>query len=125
MKNKPYSVILWMLFTLFCLRVLVQLLQLFFELQLLPEFNEFQSGTVPYFDLFVNQILIIVLCLRACIRVSKGKTVFSRIKGKRYLFLGIFYASAMVLRYSVRMYLFPPERWMGGAIPPIFHLVLA
>lgn len=35
------------------------------------------------------------------------------------------YAGAMVVRYAVRMTRRPGERWFGGAIPIVFHLVLA
>ena len=35
------------------------------------------------------------------------------------------YAGAMVLRYAVRMHRRPGERWFGGAIPIVFHFVLA
>jgi hypothetical protein len=35
------------------------------------------------------------------------------------------YAGAMILRYAVRMHRRPGERWFGGAIPIIFHVVLA
>ena len=35
------------------------------------------------------------------------------------------YAGAMVVRYCVRMSRRPEARWFGGAIPIVFHLVLA
>ena len=31
----------------------------------------------------------------------------------------------MVIRYVIRMALYPPERWIGGSIPIVFHWVLA
>jgi hypothetical protein len=31
----------------------------------------------------------------------------------------------MAVRYAVRMYRRPGERWFGGAIPIVFHFVLA
>ena len=31
----------------------------------------------------------------------------------------------MIVRYILRMSLYPEERWFGGAIPIIFHWVLA
>ncbi len=39
--------------------------------------------------------------------------------------LGALYACSMVVRYSVRMRRRPSERWFGGAIPIVFHIVLA
>jgi hypothetical protein len=35
------------------------------------------------------------------------------------------YAGSMIVRYAVRMRRRPDERWFGGAIPIVFHLVLA
>ena len=35
------------------------------------------------------------------------------------------YAGSMVVRYAVRMRRRPGERWFGGAIPIVFHVVLA
>jgi hypothetical protein len=35
------------------------------------------------------------------------------------------YAGSMVVRYAVRMRRQPGERWFGGAIPIVFHVVLA
>lgn len=31
----------------------------------------------------------------------------------------------MILRYVIRMSLYPDERWMGGSIPIFFHWILA
>jgi hypothetical protein len=39
--------------------------------------------------------------------------------------LATIYAGAMVVRYAVRMARRPEERWFGGTIPIVFHLVLA
>jgi hypothetical protein len=39
--------------------------------------------------------------------------------------LSALYAGSMVVRYAVRMRRRPEERWFGGAIPIVFHLVLA
>jgi uncharacterized protein len=38
---------------------------------------------------------------------------------------GTGYALVMVIRYVIRMTLYPPERWTGGAIPIFVHGVLA
>ena len=35
------------------------------------------------------------------------------------------YAAAMVVRYAIRMARRPDQRWTGGTIPIIFHVVLA
>lgn len=39
--------------------------------------------------------------------------------------LSLVYAGSMAVRYAVRMRRRPGERWFGGAIPIVFHVVLA
>jgi uncharacterized protein len=39
--------------------------------------------------------------------------------------VSLVYAGSMVIRYAVRMRRRPEERWFGGAIPIVFHVVLA
>jgi uncharacterized protein len=39
--------------------------------------------------------------------------------------ISFLYAGSMVVRYAVRMRRRPGERWFGGAIPIVFHIVLA
>ena len=39
--------------------------------------------------------------------------------------LSVAYAASMAVRYAVRMRRRPGERWFGGAIPIVFHVVLA
>ncbi|MBX9851909.1 MAG: CocE/NonD family hydrolase [Cytophagaceae bacterium] len=125
MKNKPYSIILWILFLLFCFRVSSQLLQYFSPVSFLPDFDEWHSATLPYAVLVFFQFLIIAFCLYTCIRMSRGKLLKNKKHGKRYLILGSLYALSMVIRYIIRMSLYPDERWFGGCIPILFHIILA
>src|SRR5439155_195217 len=48
-----------------------------------------------------------------------------RLAGSLLLAFGGLYLAVMVVRYAVRMSLYPPERWTGGSIPIFFHWVLA
>ena len=45
--------------------------------------------------------------------------------GTLLLSVGSVYLAVMVIRYAIRMSLYPPERWTGGSIPIVFHWVLA
>src|SRR6185437_16031047 len=38
---------------------------------------------------------------------------------------GWLYLGVMIIRYVIRMRLYPRERWTGGSIPIFFHWVLA
>ncbi len=35
------------------------------------------------------------------------------------------YVMAMTVRYAIRMHRHPDQRWFGGTIPIVFHIVLA
>lgn len=45
--------------------------------------------------------------------------------GKLVVGFAAVYAASMVVRYVVRMSRRPAERWFGGTIPIVFHVVLA
>jgi len=45
--------------------------------------------------------------------------------GRIVLVWSYLYASAMAVRYVLRMARRPDQRWFGGTIPIIFHVVLA
>ena len=45
--------------------------------------------------------------------------------GRGVRWFGYVYLAAMVLRYIIHMSLYPEARWFGGAIPIVFHWVLA
>ena len=63
-----------------------------------------------------------------CLDVSRARGVFAfprPVLGLILPALGGVYALAMVVRYAVRMSLYPHERWTGGSIPIFFHVVLA
>ncbi len=45
--------------------------------------------------------------------------------GRVAVWFSFVYAWAMLVRYVVRMTRRPEQRWFGGTIPIVFHLVLA
>lgn len=94
----------------------------------LPPWEEWFSGLVPYPQLLVSQILIILAYGAVCrdfVRQRGFFTVPRRWLGTVLLFVGSIYFAVMVMRYAIRMSLYAPERWTGGAIPIVFHWVLA
>ena len=120
--------VLWVLLGLFCVRVLGQVLVAFFDVSFLPPMEEWYSGLIAYPYLLTSQILIIGLLLKVCLDFSRGAGFFARSRplfGRGVLYFGYVYLAAMILRYIVRMSLYPEERWFGGTIPIVFHWVLA
>jgi len=119
---------LWALLGLFVLRVVGQLLVAVGVGSSLPPWEEWFSGALPYQWLLATQILIIMLLGRVCLDLSHRRGFFGIPRpalGSFLLTLGTIYALAMFVRYTIRMGLYPHERWTGGSIPIFFHMVLA
>jgi uncharacterized protein len=120
--------LLWLLLFAFCLRVFGQMLVAFVGVSWLPPMEAWYSGLMPYPLLLPTQLLIIALYTKICWDFAQGDGYFVRAKpmfGGGVLWFGYVYLAAMVLRYILRMSLYPEARWFGGTIPIFFHLVLA
>ena len=114
------SRILWILLALFCCRVLGQVLVEFFGVRFLPPSEEWFSGLIPYPRLLATQIAIILLFVKICSDLTTRQGWFHQPRnwfGKILLVFGSLYLLIMVVRYGVRMSLYPGERWTGGSIP--------
>jgi uncharacterized protein len=127
-KPTPMRSALWALTGLFFLRVAGQVLVEFFDVKFLPPSEEWFSGLIPYGPLLVSQILILAVQLKICFDFQRGNgTTFTPRPGlgKGLRVFGLLYLAGMIVRYVVRMSLYPGERWTGGLIPIFFHWVLA
>jgi len=126
--SRRYAPWLWVLLTLFCFRVLGQLLVALFSVTLLPPMEEWFSGTLTYRPLLASQLLIILLYGKVALDFTCCRGFFtrrSRRLGDGLLLFGSLYLGVMLIRYTIRMSLYPHERWTGGSIPIFFHWVLA
>jgi uncharacterized protein len=122
------ALILWILMGLFCLRVLGQVLVEFLRVGFLPPSEEWFSGLLPYPPLLASQIMLIALMTKIGLDFTRqlGWTYRPRHRaGLLLLAFGTVYLVVMIIRYAVRMMLYPHERWTGGSIPIFFHWVLA
>lgn len=120
--------ILWICLVLFVCRVTGQILVEFFEVTFLPPSSEWFSGIISYPILLVFQIVIISFLLKVATDLTKGTGRFSnptKRTSKNLRIFGSIYLLSMILRYILRMYIYPEERWAGGCIPIFFHWVLA
>jgi putative CocE/NonD family hydrolase len=122
------AIALWILTGLFCLRVVGQALVEFLDIGFLPASEEWSSGLIPYPPLLASQILIIALEAKVCLDFTRQSgwsyAQHGRI-GVWLLRIGDIYLAVMIIRYIVRMALYPHERWTGSSIPIFFHWVLA
>ena len=127
-NHASYSRILWALLALFCARVLGQLLVATRGVSFLPPMEEWFSGLIPYTRLLASQLVIIVLLAWVATQFSRGRGWATRPNlrlGRGLAIFGTLYLGVMVIRYVIRMTLYPLERWTGGSIPIFFHWVLA
>jgi hypothetical protein len=120
--------LLWLLLFLFCCRVLGQALVAFLDVTWLPPMEEWYSGLMPYQLLLPTQLLIMAIYTKVCWDFTRGVGYFVRPRllfGRAVFWFGYAYLAAMVLRYIIRMSLYPEASWFGGTIPIFFHWVLA
>lgn len=111
---------------LFCLRVAGQLVVLAAAPRWLPPMA--QWNLLPYRFLLPIQLVFIALIAAIVVDFIAGPWFFAEPSPDFGLFLVAFsfvYAGSMAVRYVVRMTRKPAERWFGGTIPMVFHVVLA
>jgi hypothetical protein len=111
--------LLWVLLTLFVLRVVGQLLVVSGAAPFLPPMEEWQSGLLPYPLLLASQIAILGLLVTVCVQFSRGHGYFVRPRAwlaTPLWILGWIYAVGMVVRYAMLR---------RDLIPVTFHIVLA
>jgi hypothetical protein len=124
---RRYALVLGILTLLFVGRVVGQPLALL-ETGLLPPFERWSSGLVPYPLLLPLQLALIVLMLWIVRDFATGRGFFVALAprtGVILMRLSYLYASVMVARYIVTMTMHPELRYFTGTIPIWFHFVLA
>jgi hypothetical protein len=117
---------LWLFLGLFALRVGGQLLVLRRAPRWLPPME--QWNLVPYRLLLPIQLVFLAVMGWIAFDLSRGTGLFARPRpalGPPLLWGSYLYAGVMAGRYAVRMRRRPDQRWFGGAIPIVFHFVLA
>ena len=126
--SKLYAVGLAVLAVAFYLRVLGQALVAFLSVDFLPPMPAWYSGLIPYPVLLPIQLVILGFQAKISADIWHGTGLFARLRpraGRLLIAVSIVYFAAMVVRYAVTMYLHPDQRWLGGTIPIVFHVVLA
>ena len=111
---------------LFALRVVGQLVVRTRAPRFLPPTEDW--NLMPYRLLLPIQVAFLAVMAIVCAALlrDEGRPADpSPGFGRAAVALATIYAGAMVVRYAVRMARRPEERWFGGTIPIVFHLVLA
>jgi hypothetical protein len=125
-KPADIALLLWFFTILFVLRVAGQILVAVRPRRWLPPMG--QWNLVPYPILLPIQILFIAVMvwINMSFTLNVGiATIESPDSGSFLIVFSAFYALVMVIRYAVRMSRRPDQRWFGGTIPIVFHIVLA
>ena len=105
--------VLWALLVLFVFRILSQLLVALGLAPFLPPMEEWYSGAIPYPWLLLSQVIIALLYSKVCLDFTRGYGFFvapRRGLGVGFLAFGSVYLLVMVIRYVIRMSLYPHER---------------
>ena len=117
---------LWLFSALFLVRVAGQLVVRVRHPSWLPPTEEW--NLTPYRLLLPVQLTIlgVMAWVDSSFSGAAGAPVDARPGlGEGVVIFAYVYAGSMLARYAVRMTRRPGERWFGGTIPIVFHLVLA
>lgn len=118
--------LLWFFTDLFVLRVVGQILVAVRPRQWLPPMH--QWNFIPYPILLPIQLLFIAVMIWINLAFSQNIGIASVEHpgtGNLLIAFSAVYLLAMVIRYTIRMHRHPDQRWFGGTIPIVFHIVLA
>ena len=114
-----------MLFALFLCRVVAQPLALVVHSAVLPPFEAWHSGAIPYSLLLASQLLILAASGWTAWRFSIGAVKPRRPIGLAAIAVGGLYFLGMVARLVLGATVLSDVRWFASPVPTVFHLVLA
>lgn len=114
-----------MLFALFLCRVVAQPLALVVHSAVLPPFEAWHSGAIPYSLLLASQLLILAASGWMAWRFSIGAVEPRRPIGLAAIAVGGLYFLGMVARLVLGATVLSDVRWFASPVPTVFHLVLA
>ena len=122
------AAVLTVLSLLFLGRVIGQVIVVVAQPSWLPPMEQWYSGVLAYRWLLLTQLLIIGGMAALIIGLLAGASWATGpypALGAILVVVAYVYAGAMAVRYVVRMARRPDQRWLGGCIPIVFHVVLA
>ena len=123
-----YAPFLWVCTLALFFRVLGQLVVVLRQPSWLPSMAQWQSGLVPYWFLLITQVFVLWLMVSISLDFSRGAGFWVAPQpfwGRAAYYWSYGYFGAMVFRYARRMRRHPDQRWFGGAIPIVFHAIVA
>jgi hypothetical protein len=124
-KLSRYSILLYLLASLFLIRVAGQAMQYWFPFDSLPAFSNFQGSSLSYSLLLSIQFLMLFFMYRAAWRLGSGKLEPNGHTGRWLMVLGTIYMTGSVARIAIGMTVADANAWFTSWIPAVFHVVLA
>ncbi|MEE3232860.1 MAG: hypothetical protein VX294_01730 [Candidatus Latescibacterota bacterium] len=128
MKNNRsiYTAMLLIILLIFSFRVVAQMVQYFHPVEALPQFEEWQSGVLPYPVLLLAQLIILFILVQTIGRYFRGSVRMGRKRGIVFLLGGGGYFLVMVARLLASVFFNKNESWFfDGALPAFFHVMLS
>jgi hypothetical protein len=111
------------------LRIIGQIVVVLRAPRWLPPMEQWQSGLLPYPVLLGGQAIVFTLMVWISTDVLRGTGLFIDPRrpsaGLAIVWFSGVYFGWMIVRYVVRMWRRPDQRWLGGTIPIFFHCVVA
>ncbi|MDO9421009.1 MAG: hypothetical protein Q7T66_10130 [Herminiimonas sp.] len=120
-----YSNLLFLLASLFLIRVVGQAIQYWFPLEFLPAFGDFQGSSLPYALLLLIQLILLLFMYRVAWKLANRKFPPNRRVGRWLLVLGVIYMAGSIARITIGIAAADADAWFTSWIPAVFHVVLA
>ena len=95
------------------------------DVDVLPAFDEWHSGVVPYPLLLAGQVVVLGLRAYVIARAASGQLHFRGSTGVVLRVAGLVYLAAALLRLVVGLTGLSDRSWFDAPIPSTFHVVLA
>lgn len=114
-----------MLTLLFLVRVIAQPAALVLDHPLLPRFNSWQSGLLPYGWLLVFQLAILGAMSVTAWRASTWRVIPHPRLGRTLLVLGVVYFGGTVIQLVLGLTIKMHSSFFARPVPIFFHFVLA
>ena len=116
---------LWLTGAAFAARVVAQPAASLTGWRVLPAFDAWQSGALPYPLLLAAQVAILAWMALTAGRVSRGteSPVFGR--GRVAGVIAALYGAVMLARLCLGLTVFAGHWWLDAPLPTVFHLVIA
>lgn len=110
---------------LFVGRVVAQLIQYFYPVDVLPRFEQWQSGALPYGILVALQLVIVAGQLHVVGAVSRSQRLLRQEWRRMISAFAVIYLAVMAFRLIAGLTFATDGGWLDARLPTIFHLILA